>query len=117
MAASPQDNPTRNPYPEVDAFDRVTGWKYLDETGCPSEKTFPNQQAALKELMAYIKWLNHGPNLWQRIWWPVRYTFIPLLVRFWKDQGHAAKKHPPTTVNQQGARASGDIVGRDKIEL
>lgn len=72
----------RNPYPEYDAAGALKGWRWLDETGAASDKLYPSQAAALKDLMGYINFLNNGPNLWQRMWWPIRYTLWPLVLKF-----------------------------------
>lgn len=92
-------DPRRNPFPvyrygtEPDwAGDEVIGWKWYDETGNECEKLYKSQEAALRDMLNYIYWLNHGPTLWQRVWWPIRYKLWPLLVSFWCDQGHAASK-------------------------
>lgn len=75
----------RNPYPEYDAAGRRKGWRWLDETGAPSEKLYASQLDALDDLKGYIHFLNYGPTLWQRCWWPIRYKLWPLLVKFWKS--------------------------------
>lgn len=81
---------SRNPYP-IYATDEqsVLGWKWKDEDGCPCDKTFKSQNDALTDLMRYIRWLDHGPTIWQKLWWPVRYTWWPALVKFWNAEGHA----------------------------
>ena len=72
----------QNPYPVYDAAERLLGWRWIDETGGDSEKLYPTQRAALRDLLAYIDYLEHGPTFWQRMWWPIRYTLWPLIVKF-----------------------------------
>lgn len=99
------ENAERNPFPvyrhpTTDKFvreatfdaDEIAGWKWFDETGCDCEKLYASQEAALRDCLSYVRWLNHGPTLWQRVWWPLRYKLWPLLVQFWHDQGHAARQ-------------------------
>lgn len=46
-------------------------WFFYDETG-DIMGPFPSYKRAMKEYKAYCHWLNHGPTLWQRLWWPVQ---------------------------------------------
>lgn len=82
----------RNPYPVLGPFGAPTGWKWFDEYGTPCEILYPTQAKALRALLAYSDWLDNGPNWYQKIWWPIRYTLWPAIVKFWNDQGHAAGK-------------------------
>lgn len=74
----------RNPFPVYGGNENqnLLGWRWLDETGRASSKLYPSQAAAVKELMKYIHYLEHGPTLGQRLWWPVRYTFWPKVLEF-----------------------------------
>lgn len=77
----------QNPFPVLDAFGRTTGWKWRDELGDEFDKTYPTQRHALHALIKYCDFLDNGPNLWQRVWWPVRYS--PLwkkVAAFWNDE-------------------------------
>lgn len=92
----------RNPFPIYcqpdlepnDDINPIIGWKWFDETGCECEKLYKSQEAALRDCLKYVKWLNHGPTFGQRMWWPIRYKLWPLIVQFWRDQGHAARRKP-----------------------
>lgn len=89
------DEKRRNPYPiyahpvlnEV-RDNPIVGWRWFDEAGLDHEKVYASQSAALKDLLAYAHFLDHGPTLWQRVWWPARYWLLPLIQRFWRDEGH-----------------------------
>lgn len=68
----------RNPFPVLHPITGcILGWRWLDETGCPSDRMYATQRAALKDLLKYIDFLENGPNLWQRLWWPIRYKLWP----------------------------------------
>jgi len=56
----------RNPFP-VYIAGKLMGWKWIDETGDESEKTYPTQMDALRDLLSYCDFLNNGPTLWQKI--------------------------------------------------
>lgn len=73
----------QNPFKEYDPETGRMWWKWIDETGDIHHKRYDNQLDALYDLLKYIKYLNHGPTFWQRLWWPVRYRFWPMLVRVW----------------------------------
>jgi hypothetical protein len=75
----------QNPFRQYDPISGKTWWKWRDETGAIHHKYYPNQLDALQDLLRYIKYLNKGPNLWQKyFWWPLRYDFWPLLVKVWR---------------------------------
>lgn len=77
------ENARRNPFPVYNVTGtKVIGWKFYDETWAETPLLYPTQAKALKAMLAYIHFLNHGPTLWQQIWWPVRYTFWPLVLKF-----------------------------------
>jgi hypothetical protein len=67
----------QNPFPVYDTANRLLGWRWYDETGCMQNRTYPTQMDALRDLMRYVRYLERGPTLWQRVWWPVRYTLWP----------------------------------------
>ena len=52
---------------------------FYDEIG-DTMGPYPTYNKAVKEMKAYAYWLDHGPTLWQRIWWPVRYDFYPKVI-------------------------------------
>lgn len=79
------DVPERNPFPVYDPFGKVKHWKWRDETGQACEKVYQSQEGALHDLLKYIKYLNHGPTVAQRLWWPIRYTLWPKIVEFLKS--------------------------------
>ena len=54
-----------NPYERNDA------WYFYDETG-DEHGPYSSEKKALKNLLAYCYFLDHGPTLWQRVWWPIR---------------------------------------------
>ena len=56
----------QNPFPVYDAANHLLGWKWYDETFQESTKLYPSQLLALKDLLRYCEWLDHGPTLWQR---------------------------------------------------
>lgn len=70
----------RNPFPvykfPLDSVrdNPIIGWRWFAEDGREHDKLYASQTAALKDLVAYMHWLDHGPTLWERVWWPVRYT-------------------------------------------
>lgn len=86
------ENAPINPFPVTNAAGDVYGWKWYDETGGECERTYRSRHAAYKDLMRYCYWLEHGPTLWQRMWWPLRYKLWPLLVAFWNDQSSGARR-------------------------
>ena len=52
---------------------------FYDEIGDPMGP-YPSYKKALKEQERYAHWLNHGPTLWQLLWWPIRYGVLEWLV-------------------------------------
>jgi len=72
------DDLKQNPFPVYG------GWRWRDENGTPHHKVYPTQLDALYAMLKYIKYLNNGPTLLQRMWWPVRYGLWPMLVRVWR---------------------------------
>lgn len=60
--------------PKANPFEHAGHWYWLDETGEVS-RAFKTQRAALRDLLNYLDWLDNGPNLWQRIWWPLKEFF------------------------------------------
>lgn len=62
--------------PRENPFRMGDNWYWLDETGAWS-KPHKSQRAALTDLLRYMKWLEEGPTLWQRSWWPIRYEWWP----------------------------------------
>lgn len=47
-------------------------WFFYDETG-DTMGPYKTQKEAQKQMDAYGYWITHGPTLWQRFWWPIRY--------------------------------------------
>ena len=45
---------------------------FYDET-MDEHGPFKSIDKAYKELRNYNYWLEHGPTLWQRVWWSFRY--------------------------------------------
>ena len=70
----------RNPFP-VEVAGKVLGWKWYNELGDECRGVFPTQKAALKDLLRYMHWLDNGPTLWQKLWWPIRYELIPVIMK------------------------------------
>lgn len=47
-------------------FKAINGWYWLDETG-DTTGPYPSQMDALRDLLDYVDYLNHGPlTFWQR---------------------------------------------------
>jgi len=55
-------------------YERFGAWYFHDELG-DEYGPFKTEAKAEKELKAYAKWLEHGPTLWQRVWWPIKGFF------------------------------------------
>lgn len=49
-------------------------WYFYDETG-DDMGPYPSETRARKMLEAYCYWLDHGPTMWQSIWWPIKRFF------------------------------------------
>lgn len=48
---------------------------WYDEIG-DVQGPFSTYKKAKKARDAYAYWLDHGPTLWQRFWWPIRWGFL-----------------------------------------
>lgn len=59
-------------------FQHAGLWYFYDETGDTS-KPYPSQRAALRALLGYMKYLEDGPTLWQRMRWEWYPKFLELL--------------------------------------
>ena len=60
--------PSENPF----RFDDGS-WGWRDE----NDKVwgpFKSQSAALKNLLKYMYFMEHGPTVFQKLWWPIRFT-------------------------------------------
>ena len=49
-------------------------WFFSDES-YDEHGPYKNRTAAEKDLKAYCYWLDHGPTLWQHLWWPSKRAF------------------------------------------
>lgn len=58
---------TESPNP----YTRNGKWFFYDETG-DEYGPFPSERKATRELLRYCHYLNYGPTLWQRIFWPIK---------------------------------------------
>jgi len=63
--------------PRVNPYHFAGKWYWYDET-YDIHGPYKSQHLALTDLLKYMYWLDHGPTVWQRIWWPIR--------RFLKDE-------------------------------
>ncbi len=52
-------------------FEQDGKFYFLDETG-DYRGPYKSRRQALRRLKGYTYWLDHGPTLWQRIYWGVR---------------------------------------------
>lgn len=69
----------QNPFPVYsDHSNNIIGWKWGDETGMPSDKLYPSQVDALRDLLAYIDYINYQPRWYDHV--------LALLKRVWKDE-------------------------------
>ena len=55
-------------------YQRGDFWYFHDETD-DEYGPYSSQQKALHELLRYCHWLDHGPTIWQRVWWAVKGWF------------------------------------------
>lgn len=88
---------------------RGPGWYYHDETG-DWTGPFKSEKRALKELLGYAHWLEHGPTHWQRIWWPVKWgakDAWKLIVRFWRDTSSGGRYDTRRSRQGEGEKGPG----------
>lgn len=77
------------------------GWYYYDELG-DWVGPYKSEKAAVRALLGYVYWLEHGPTRWQRIWLPVKWWARD----FWRDTssgGRRDTRRKSQVENQQGA--------------
>jgi hypothetical protein len=71
----------RNPYPVYNDAGELLGWKWHNENFQECTALYETQREALKDMLAYMCYLENGPTWWQRIWWPLKEK----MRSFWND--------------------------------
>lgn len=65
-----------NPFPVRNPDGSVRGWDWCDEAGFPSGRLYPTQRDATRDLLRYVRELERGPSLLQRV-----RSFVSQMVR------------------------------------